>query len=263
MSIRHAGLLCAITFSLAACGGGTKMVKNAKPPPIQHPLAVANDQRLAASVDWVIVRDGPGTWAKNADWDEYLISVANSSAEPLRITNVAVFDSLGNRHEPNWDRKQLVKGSKTTEHRYRGAGVKVRAGTGSGTLMAAGAAAGVVGVGAATAGMTGAALGGGAAGVGGAAAAASVLFLAAPALAIFGAVRAVNNSKVDNEIERRHTGMPVAVPGGQTVLLDIFFPLAPSPTRVQIDYADSQGLHQLDIDTSVAMTGLHLEQARR
>ena len=33
----------------------------------------------AAALDWIIVRDGPGTWAKNVDWDEYLIRVHTKS----------------------------------------------------------------------------------------------------------------------------------------------------------------------------------------
>ena len=51
-------------------------------------LAASGDARIAASLDWVIVRDGPGTWAKNADWDEYLVTLRNDSAEPVTVTAV-------------------------------------------------------------------------------------------------------------------------------------------------------------------------------
>lgn len=261
MHLRSACLLCVITFTVAACGGGTKLVKHVQPLPVQRALSEASDQRLGASLDWVLVRNGPGAWAKNADWDEYLIRVNNSSPEPIRITGVAVFDSLGTRIESKPDRKQLVKGSKESARRYRNSGLKIQAGMGGAGLMATGAAVGVAGYGVAL-GSAASSFMGGTAATGGAVAAASVMLVAAPVLAVFGIVRAVHNSQVSGEIERRQTRLPAVIPAGQSSNLDIFFPLAPSPGRIEISYADAQGEHQLVVDTRVAMAGLHLERGK-
>ena len=52
--------------SLVGCGG-TKVLKEPQPMQTTQPLAEVSDQQVTATLDWVIVRDGPGTWAKNAD----------------------------------------------------------------------------------------------------------------------------------------------------------------------------------------------------
>lgn len=261
MFIRNVCFLCAVSATISACGGGTKLVRHAEPPPSQRALVDATDERLSASLDWVIVRNGPGAWARNADWDEYLIRVTNTSPGPMRITGVAVFDSLGTRIEPRPDRKQLIKGSKQTAHRYRDSGLKVQAGLGGATLVATGAAVGVAGYGMALGTAYGSMMGGTAA-TGGAVAAASVLIVAAPVLAVFGIVRAVHNSQVNGEIERRQTALPTAIPTAKSSSLDIFFPVAPSPGRIDISYADAEGEHHLNLDTHLALAGLHLGKGK-
>ena len=77
---------------LTGCGG-TKVIKKPQPWEITKPLATASDQNISATLIWVIVRDGPGTWAKNADWDEYLIYVDNESRETIQFIDITVVDS--------------------------------------------------------------------------------------------------------------------------------------------------------------------------
>ena len=83
-----------LLLALSGCGG-TKVLKESEPLVVTQSLATASDQRLTATLDWVIVRDGPGTWGKNVDWDEYLIRVQNLSDESLELTIISVVDSLG------------------------------------------------------------------------------------------------------------------------------------------------------------------------
>lgn len=251
-------LLCAASLALSACGG-TKLVRNAAPvTPPDHPIAVAADTKLAAQVTFIIVRNGPGAWARNGDWDEYLLQVRNASASPVEIRAVDVTDSSGFTAVQLADRADLVQASKLTAKRYRNAGIKMSAGRGGAGLVAAGVGAGVVGYGAAVAAGTSAALGAGGAAGGGAAAAAGGFILAAPVLVGVGIVRMVNNSKVDDRIESRATPMPVNLPAGGDVLLDVFFSISPSPLRVTIHYSDDQGDHRLELDTRQVLHGLHL-----
>ncbi len=114
-------------LGLSGCGG-TKMLKEPEPLVVTQSLGTASDQHFSATLDWVIFRDGPGTWAKNVDWDEYMIGVENLSDDSLQLTNITVVDSLGTQIEPRQDRKQLVKGTKETKRRYKGEGLKVKAG---------------------------------------------------------------------------------------------------------------------------------------
>ncbi|MDX1406214.1 MAG: hypothetical protein R3192_16875 [Woeseiaceae bacterium] len=239
------------TLSLCLTGcGGAKVLKEPEPIVTTQAVAVAADQQLSARLDWVIVRGGPGTWAKNADWDEYLISMQNLGGTPLTITSIRVFDSLGTPINPGTDRKKLVKGAKRAKKRYEDDDIKVKAGAGTGTLLAsgavvAGASAAVV---ASTIMTTSSA---------GAVAATGGLILV-PALAVGGVFRGVNNSKVNDMIESRQTLLPLELEARSEQKLNVFFPLTPSPRRVEVNYSDLHGEYTLIIDTQDALVGLHI-----
>ncbi len=245
-----------LLLALSGCGG-TKVLKESEPLVVTQSLATASDQRLAATLDWVIVRDGPGTWAKNVDWDEYLIRVQNLSDDSIRVTNITVLDSVGTLVETRENRKQLVKGTKKTKRRYKGEGLKVKAGASTGALVVAGAVTAAV----TAAAITSAGLGLAATGGGAAAGVATAGLILLPVLAVGSVFRVVNNSKVNKQIESRQTLLPVVLQEEEEKSLNIFFPLAPSPRQIEITYANSQGDHTLIIDTHVALDGLHLVQA--
>jgi len=240
-----------LLLPLSGCGG-TKVLKEPEPLAATQSLSTASDKTLSATLDWIIFRDGPGTWAKNVDWDEYMIGVQNVGGDSLQVTNIIVVDSLGTQIEPRQDRKQLVKGTKETKRRYKGEGLKVKAGVSGGVLVGAGvvAAAGTSGLGAA-------AMAGGGAAVG--AAAVGVLV---PVLAVGGVFRGINNSKVNNQIESRQTLLPIVLEEEEEKNLVLFFPLSPSPRQIEISYVDRGGDNTLIVDTRAALNGLHLIQAK-
>jgi hypothetical protein len=242
---------------LAGCGG-TKVLKQPMPLQATQSLVTASDRQLVATLDWVIVRDGPGTWARNADWDQYLLRVRNESRNPVTIDSVHVVDALDFRIDPETERKRLVKASKKTAKRYRGNGVRVKAGAGTGTMLATGAAVTAVGVGVAYGAASAAVMSGGTAAAGGAVAAASALTLIGPALVVGGVVRGVNNSKVNGEIELQQTNFPFEAAPGTERSVTVFFPLAPSPRQVVLTYTDATGTHELALETTAALDGLHL-----
>jgi hypothetical protein len=70
------GFVALLIVCLSGCGG-TKVLKEPEPLAITQSIANASDDALSARLDWIIYRDGPGTWAKNVDWDEYMIGVKN------------------------------------------------------------------------------------------------------------------------------------------------------------------------------------------
>ncbi len=240
-----------LLLPLSGCGGA-KVLKEPEPLAVTQSLSTASDKTLSATLDWIIFRDGPGTWAKNVDWDEYMIGVQNVSSDSLQVTNIIVVDSLGTQIEPRQDRKELVKGTKETKRRYKGEGLKVKAGVSGGVLVGAGvvAAAGTSGLGAAA--MAG----------GGAAAGAAAVVVLVPVLAVSGVFRGINNSKVNNQIESRQTLLPIVLEEKEKKNLVLFFPLSPSPRRIEISYVDRRGDHTLIVDTQAALDGLHLVQAK-
>ncbi len=75
---------------------------------------------------------------KNADWDECLIRIQNVGDESIEIIGITVVDSLGTRIEPGLSRSQLGNASRKTKRRYKGEGLKVKAGINGGVLVGAG-----------------------------------------------------------------------------------------------------------------------------
>ncbi|MBT8082310.1 MAG: hypothetical protein KJP08_00660 [Gammaproteobacteria bacterium] len=235
-------------IALSACGG-SKVLKESEPIVATQPLAAASDQRLSVALDWVIVRDGPGTWSRKAGWDEYLLRVKSESDQPVRIIRLIVVDSLGMPTESVADRKQLVKSSKETARRYKKSGIEVEAGSGRGTMKVAAVTATGAGVGAAMGAGSFVGATSGAIVVGG--------MVLAPVLAIGGVMRGVNQSKVNGVIKSRQTALPVNLVAGEEIALDMFFPIAPSPKTIELTYSDTDGEHRIVIDTSTALDGLH------
>ncbi|MBT8067292.1 MAG: hypothetical protein KJO09_08625 [Gammaproteobacteria bacterium] len=242
-----------IVALLSACAlvgcGGNKVLKEPQSLELQGPLVVGSDSRLAVALDWVIVRDGPGTWSKNADWDEYLLRAHNLSDKEIAIKSFVVFDSLETRIDSQVNRKDLIKGSKLASKRYKKEGLNLQAGFGGGTLAVAGGATAAAGAGI----LAGSSLYSGAAAVG-----AVGVLVAAPVLVVGGVFRGVNNSKVSREIENRSSDFPLTLAADSEVTLDVFFPLSPSPRWMEVKYSDADSDHVLIIDTADALDGLHL-----
>ena len=255
--IRSAVLIAIAIFSLAGCGG-SKILKEPKPMEHQGLLAAESHGTLAVVLEWVIVRDGPGTWSKNADWDEHLFRVHNVSSSDVTIESVVIYDSLETMVVSGADRKQLIKGSKAASKRYETEGLEVKAGLGAAGLAASGAAAYVGGSYLAVATLTGAA----GTGAGTAVVALGAAFVAAPALLVGGMIRGSNNNSVGQEIANRQTSLPLRLSAGEEVPLDLFFPLSPSPVKVEINYSDAAGSHVLILDTKAALDGLHLRESK-
>lgn len=246
LPVRLGGLLIAASLSTGC--GGHKVLDDPSHIPAGEPVAVASNDKLTVVVDWVIVRDGAGSWAANADWDQYLVRLGNTSDETLRITDLTLYDSFDEPLASSGDRKELIAGSKATARRYKDAGLNVKAGIGGPALVLAGTAAYA----------TGATLGAAALYSSAAAGAALGALVLAPALAVGGVVRGMRNSEVAREIAARQIPMPAVLEPDTVIAVSAFFPLAPSPRRLVLTYADSDAEYELVVDISAALEGLHL-----
>ena len=118
--------------TLIGCSSGTKILEDVEPLKLERPLAVGTNDHLVAALDWVIVRNGPAAWARNADWDEYLIRLNNRSSHTMRITDVRVVNSLGVSFSAGSDKKKLVASTKQVSKLYKDADIEVKAGMGGG-----------------------------------------------------------------------------------------------------------------------------------
>ncbi|MDH3767620.1 MAG: hypothetical protein OES99_04115 [Gammaproteobacteria bacterium] len=243
-----------LAIALTSCSSGTKMLKEPLARPDEAVLSNAADPVFEAQLDWVIVRDGPGTWAARADWDEYLLRLNNLSDDPIRITDITLIDSLGARVAPQVTRVELVRASKKTAKRYKNEDIEIQAGltgygllgTGTALFLAGGyfglpAAFGLVGT-------TGTVV----------ASTALAVVLAGPVVMTRGLIRGFNNSVVDFEINERQTPLPFEISGNTAKPVNVFYPISPSPTRIEIAYEDNQGSHTVFLDTQAVLDGLHL-----
>lgn len=245
--------VCLLAVSASGCGG-SKVVKNHASMPVPaRPLSVAADQRISANLDWIIVKNAPEAWAKNADWDEYIYSIRSLPGHSVQVTDIAVYDSLDFKTQSLADRKALKAGSKATVERYKAVELAVKPGVGTLGIVA-GSTAGVMGAGSIAAATTSSGLWGGAALAG-----AATVVLIMPVVGIAGIVRAVHHSKVDQGIKLASAQLPLAVTQEAPQVLHLFYPFTPSPKRIEISYTDSQGSHLLTMDTA-ALAGLHLNE---
>ena len=83
----------------------------------------------------------------------------------------------------------------------------------------------------------------------------------APVLIVGGMVQSKNKDWVARELVSRHTPLPVDLAPQELQSLIIFFPLAPSPRRIELVYVDSNDEHKLIIDTREILQGLHIDNA--
>lgn len=232
-------------------------------PPILEvatPLARAADARLLATVDAVIVPNAPASWAHDAEWDEYLLTVRGLSGEMVTVISVALVDALGGSVRPRSGRLSLAEGSSQTQQRYADSGKLARSGAGGSWLILGGAASAAGGAFAGSAAAAGSlmSMGTGAAGGGATALAVPILMIGGAGIIAGGVIQMRNNAEVDRAIRERQTTLPVFLRDGEEARLDLFFPVTPIPRAVAITYMDSRGTHSLLLDTQARLALAHV-----
>jgi hypothetical protein len=198
---------------------------------------------LEASLNMVIVYNGPGSWKRDALWDEYAVTLHNPGAEPLTLTSSALADYAG-LARPACDKPWILeRESQTLEKKYKDMGMAF--------VRHAGATVTIVGVGAA-----------GIASAGVFSASAPVIAGATiAALPLYALVVVTSNH--DNrqlrelEFNRRCLRLPLTLAPGETRKGSFFFPMVPGPRSLSLHWsagaAGGDAILALDF-----LRGLHL-----
>jgi hypothetical protein len=191
-------------------------------PPVLLNLAVAQPP-IELALRSVIIYDGPGSWKREALWDEYVITAHNEGEQPLTIVAPALVDFAGASRAPGVDPWALEKESQTLEQRYRRAGVAfARSAVPRAMLMGASAASGAVGgVFSATAAT---------------AATASVVALPVYYVVVWSVNRS-NKAAVLAEFNRRRLELPLTLAAGETRTGSLFFPMVPNPQSLNLQWS--------------------------
>lgn len=254
--VRHEQLLRVLLAVTCLLAGGCvtskkyKMVKKDATRPAAALNWTAGAETAGLTLESVIVFKGPGSWKREARWDEYRVVVTNRGTEPLVIEEAVLIDPLGQPQTPGVDPWKLEKLSYTNWDKYGKTGLKLLAGAGAVTLY----------VGAVVASTMGGLMAPTAAAGGGV-----VLLNIIPVVAIVDitAVAIMNNQnkkKVVAEFNRRRLPVPLTAAPGQSVAGSFFFPMTPAPRRLVLKGTAGEVPLELVLELK-PLAALHLKPA--
>jgi hypothetical protein len=239
------GIRLAILSIAVALGGcfATKYEmagKNAAPPVLLN--LAAEQAPVELGLRTIIAYNGPGSWKREALWDEYVVTVRNGSERELTIAEAALIDFEGATHAPGDDPWRLEKESQTLEQRYRSAGVAFARSsiprvliTGSSVVTAS--AGGVVAGGVATV------------------AAASVVALPIYYVVVWSVNRS-NKRAVLSEFARRRLVLPLTLAAGEARTGSLFFPMGPNPQSLVLQWSGGTASGKIALSLE-PLHGLH------
>jgi hypothetical protein len=201
---------------------------------------------LDANLASVITYGGPGSWKREAFWDEYVVELRNTGDQPLEIASATLVDFAGTSRSAGDDPWALEGESKTLEKKYRDAGIAF-ARVAAPRVLVTTAEPVVV----SSAGL----------GAAGAAAAATATAVALPVygLATLGRNRHYK-AAIKAEFNRRRLPLPLSLAPGETRTGSLFFPMVPNPRSLNLDWSNESGKH----DSALALDflrGLHVTAA--
>lgn len=204
------------------------------PPPVSLNLT-SEQSPVTATVHSVIAFHGPGSWKRDAYWDEYVISVVNHSEASLAVQSGTLTDSLGHAAAPGDDPWLLEKESLS---RLEGMDPSTKA-----VLVQVGAGYGAASAGAGLA-------------MAGAGPVALVLFPAYIGGAIYRNVSSRHD--IEHEFAARRLVLPLTLKPGETRTGSLFFCISPGPQQLVLH--GQAGDAPVEVIISLApLAGLHLK----
>ena len=229
----------------------SKKYKMAKKAGAVPPVALnwtAGDAATGVNLQSVIVFKGPGSWKREARWDEYVVTITNRGTSPLVIEEAGLVDLLGQTQWPGADPWKLERISYTNWDKYGKTGLKLLAGAGAVTIYGATVAATAVG----------SFMGGGAVAGGGAAVLNIIPVVAIVDITAVAIMNNQNKKKIVAEFNRRRLSLPVTVVEGQSVGGSLFLPMTPGPQRLVLR-GRRDGEHAEWVIDLKPLAGLHLK----
>jgi hypothetical protein len=207
-----------------------KLAKKSTPPVQLLNIAFPPSPALQPTLATLITYRGPGSWKREALWDEYVVTLENHADRALTIDSAALADAAGMPYAAGADPWVLEKQSKKLEKQYRDRGESFMRAAGPGVL--------IVGVGAATFSATVSTvfISAGAAG----AAVAAVFVLPVYYVSVLG-INHYNKKAVLKEFNRRRLPLPLTLEPGETRTGSLFFPMVRSPSSLTLGWSNDGG----------------------
>jgi hypothetical protein len=207
---------------------------------------------LTVEVHQVIFRNSGSSWVRDANWDEYVLTIRNDSRDTFEVQDIKLYgDKLSPPVESSTSLKQLDGRSSSTLRALKDAGII------GGVGVVAPAALIVAGVGTSGGILSASTAGAAAAVIGG---------IAVPVGLIGGTAYVINRHRRDKEdkvlIERRLTergfASPLQILPGMQVRKSAFFPVTPAPRRLVVTETLDGKVDEVSVDLP-ALAWLHLK----
>lgn len=217
----------ALVLNLSGCVNSALRKADAGTPPAVALNIPSEPASLQATLDTVIVFDGPGSWKRRAFWDEYVVTLSNPGATPLTLTSARLVNEHGESIRPgdNWQdlerqSAQWLKRSATAEN----------------VVLAAGQTAAVVGGGASVL-YLGLAMSFGITPPGLGLAAATAL-VSGGTFHLFEKAEKDAASYINNEFDNRRLNLSTELAPGEELRGSLFFRITPSPQALMLAYRE-------------------------
>ena len=229
----------------------TKYKSASQKTPAVTPLNLTTaGEFVQPTIHAVVVIGGPGSWKKEAYWDEYIVSIANHGTAPVAIESVLLTGIAATSVPPHDNPWALEKVSRTAAKRNFGIAkdTALQVGTGLSVVLGAGYIAGAsVGTGAGFLGGLGAAM-----------VATSAVVVAAPVVVGTSIYRNITGRhRIETEFNRRRLALPATLVPTQVVQGSLFLPITPGPKILSFK-CRGESTHDVSIDLT-PIAGLHLK----
>lgn len=228
-----------------------QLARRGTPPPqsLDRPFPVSGT--LEASLGTLITYHGPGSWKREALWDEYVVILRNRGELPITVESATLTDSAGGSVVPGTDPWELEKESKALEKQYRAHGEAFVRAAGPGALLVGGGAAAAAATASGWALVSPAAAG----------AALTVVFVLPVYYSTVLAIDYHNKHQVLDEFRRRRLVVPLTLAPGETRTASLFFPMIRSPAALALHGQSEAGALQVSLPLDF-LRELHVPAAR-
>jgi hypothetical protein len=237
-------LLLSATLNVTGCVS-TKYKRSPKPSEAVELNLAATTPKVEAVLHSVVVFQGPGSWKKEAYWDEYQLSFVNRTDAVAEIDSVTVADVVNQEQIAGTNPWTLEKISRDHLQKYENTGQKILIGAGLGVAWTIAPSVAYAG---AWAGSSTVALAG------------VTTFFAVPAVVVSSLVMSHHaKNDIAAEFDHRRFSLPLALPGHGIKSGSLFFPVSPGPRNVRIKGHMNGEPFELMVDLA-PLAGLHLEK---
>ena len=243
---RLLGVTCGLAL-VAACTPASRMVRE---PQADGGLVLetrsSGDAEAALTVARVVVRNGAGSWVRDASWDEYVVALENAGEGPVQVVDVSLASEHLEAVHPNADLAALERQTSAQLRVLQTAGVAVVAGYAAGALAFASVAGGGSQV--------------------GVIAAASAAVVMIPVAAVAGGIymhkkhkrQRLDRELMQAEIARRALPLPVEIAAGSTREGSWFFPITPAPKQLLVRFQQGGAEREIRVDLP-ELSQLHIK----